>query len=791
MTSSAPGLRRDTQDRIRRALATVAVTICALSTLLAAAVPALAESTGWQRDAGGWTPGGSYFGTFTAAGGERAICALDGAKFGPGHPDADGETASVYSDPQPVTSLRPQRYDGSFAPRISGRVVHELGYVMATFADTGEVREAVAADLATIRLAGAELAWQAHEADRIAAGASARADVMIAEAREHAGPYRAGELTLDLTEGELAGIGARDAGGDWVPGYQWRASLRGPATWEDGSRNAAGTTQAGPLAQPLTVTGNGEVSVELSVTGLPGALHRMDPLDGDASSQRLFPAGRTQRVTAAAAAQAVVPFQPGISTTVADEVLAVGAELIDEVTVTGQGWAAVGADEGREADGVPVTFEGTLYGPYAQPRAEQPSVPEGQPAAGTTSLTVTAPGTYPSEAFVATEPGFYTWVWQMRREAQDTEVQPYLLGDVITPFFERPETTTVRHPGGATSQVDAADRLILPGDSVRDTVTVAGFPHDHPEFAGLDGSWTADTPVVTHRLYGPFEQRPHEESHPVDLDTAPVAAQVDSPAVNGEVSVLFEGEAAPSAPGHYVIVSSFDGDARVAPWRTSPYDESEMLQVARAPTVTTRAQETAGPGEPFVDVASISDPDGVIGAEDGWDWSVEFAAYAAGDVEPLELDAGGEVVAERAEVAAVCEADPIAVSTAPIEGAGQVESEPVDLETPGHVFWVERLVRENEERREVVGEGICGVPNETTVVTAPPATPPQPEQPAEPQPVAAPATATVPELAETGSMLGPATGWRLTAAAALLIALGLTVLSWRERLQQPDRPPRH
>ncbi|WP_159618996.1 hypothetical protein [Ruania rhizosphaerae] len=798
MTTS-PHPSHAASTRPRRTLAIVTFAICIIATFLGAGPAAVAETSGWERDAGGWTPGGSYFGNFIAADGDRAVCALDGAKFGPGHPDADGETASTYSDPYPVSSLRPQRYDGRLAPQVSGEVIHELGYVMAVFADTSDLREAVAADLATIRLAGAELDWQGFEADRIAAGASARADAMIAEARENAGPYRADDLSLDTDTGEVNGIGVRDADGDWLPGYAWQASLSGPATWEDGSTTLEGTTQARPGSRDLAVTGNGEVTVRLTVTGLPDALHRMDPLDGDASSQRLFPAGRRQSVESSVSATAIVGFHPGISTVVAQERVDLGDELVDEVTVTGEGWATVGeiggqaegqGEEQGAGEGVPVSFEGTLYGPYDRPQPEQLSVPADQPVAGTTSLTVTGPGTYPSEAFVASEPGFYTWVWAMRRESQSSEVRQYLSEDVTTPFFERPETATVPHPAMASSQVDPADQLILPGDSVRDTVVITGFPDDHPEFDGLDGSWSGDEPMVTHRLYGPFEQRPNEETHPVDLPNAQVAGQVRTPAVNGEVSVLFEGEAAPSSVGHYVIVTSFDGDARVDPWQTSPYDEAEMLQVAQVPTVTTQAQEVAAPGEPFGDVAQVSDPDGVIGADDGWEWSVEFAAYAAGDLAPLDLDSDGHVVAERPEVAAVCEAEPVAGSTVRIEGGGQVESEPVTVSTPGNVFWVERLVRERGDRREVVGEGVCGLPNESTAVSAP-AEPVEPEAPVEDRTSAEPApeqpTPPAPELAETGSMLGPQESWRLTAVAALLVLLGLMSLSWQERLHHGTR----
>ncbi|UFU08066.1 hypothetical protein [Ruania halotolerans] len=748
----------------RRAAAVVALgAVLALAAAhgLAIAPPATAESPGWQRNAGGSTPGGSYFGNFVNAAGDRGICALDGAKFGPGHPAGGSETATVYGEPYPIEEVRPQRYDGSSAERVRGRAIDHLGYVMSVFAATDDRRESVAADLATIRLTGAELSWQAYEADRIAPGASARADQMIAEAEENAGPYSAGRpdiaLDADGRSGTVETIGVRDGDGDWLAGYTWTATITGDATWSNDATTITGTTRAAPIERSVHATGPGEIRVRLTVHDLPDALHRMDPVDGGSLAQRIFPAGRTQEVTArGSASRMVYEFQPTARTEVDQRYVEAGDPLTDHVTAAGPGWASV------DGEGVPVTFVGTLYGPYSTPQDEQPTVPDGQPEVGTTSLTFTGPGTQTAEAFEAPTAGFYTWVWTMAQDQQPAEYQDYLAGDFAAPFFEQVETTSARHAPEATSEIAAADRLVLPGDPVVDTVTIEGFPDDHTQYDGDGSEWEADVAHVSHRMYGPFEQPPHADDHPVTLAEAPVAAELRSPAVNGEVAITYEGSNAPSDAGHYVIVTSFEGDSRVAPWQSSPYDTAEMFQVARTPSVVTQAQPEAILGTSIRDTAEVTDPDGVIGADDGWRWSVEFSAYFAGELAPLTVDQNGRPVAEVPEaIEAVCMGEAIGASQVPITDAGSVDSDPVTVDRAGNVFWVERLVREHEDLgREILATGVCGLPHETTAVAVVPEVP-APEMPGPER---------QPELAETGSTLSaPGSQWPSVLSGTLIV----------------------
>ena len=67
--------------------------------------PASADTTGWQRYQGTTTGGGSYFGNYINSQGDTAVCALQGAKYGPGHPSGGAQTTGTYSDPFEVSSL--------------------------------------------------------------------------------------------------------------------------------------------------------------------------------------------------------------------------------------------------------------------------------------------------------------------------------------------------------------------------------------------------------------------------------------------------------------------------------------------------------------------------------------------------------------------------------------------------------------------------------------------------------------------------------------------------------------
>ncbi|GAA2828356.1 hypothetical protein FB468_1029 [Leucobacter komagatae] len=119
-------------------------------------------------------------------------------------------------------------------------------------------------------------------------------------------------------------------------------------------------------------------------------------------------------------------FAPEISTQVADPfVLREDGVFEDTVAVdvaTGE-WPTRG--EPDEPEYLPLVADGTLYGPFEEPQAEQAEAPEGAPVAGESSLSIDrGPGEYRAELSISSPgSGYYYWVWRIREELQSPEVR--------------------------------------------------------------------------------------------------------------------------------------------------------------------------------------------------------------------------------------------------------------------------------------------------------------------------------------------------------------------------------
>ncbi len=239
---------------------------------------------------------------------------------------------------------------------------------------------------------------------------------------------------------------------------------------------------------------------------------------------------------------------------------------------------------------VPVTFVGTAYATGSRPPASPGPVPPDAVALGTTSLTVTGPGTYPASVPGAGAGEFVTWVWRMAVAEQPAGWQPYLRGDWQDSFGVPEETTSVRHRAAATSQVrvehDESGRPV----ALADDVVLAGFPADHPSFAGGAG-FTADRPTVTQSLwYFPEGVAVTDERRA----EATLLGQVDLPAADGSYASVGDGAfplpltaTGAGLPGTYVFTHRFDGDDRVEPFETSVTATSEQFRLAPRPLALT------------------------------------------------------------------------------------------------------------------------------------------------------------------------------------------------------------
>lgn len=449
----------------------------------------------------------------------------------------------------------------------------------------------------------------------------------------------------------------------------------------------------------------------------------------------------------------VSPFQP-VALSRADARLAVpGDEVTDTLTVFSDNGAWLRIDD----EPIPVVFTGTAYRvPGVLPPVEQVGVPSDAVPLGTALVTATGPGVYTSPAVVLPEPGFVTWVWEVRLDEQPAEYRDYLAGSWADNYGVPLETTSVRHPVSITSEV--REYNVHLGGRAFDTISVTGFPSDHGEFTG-DGYWDADLDEILHTVYGPFATDA-ELTDDLDLSASPVLAVVTTPARNGEHRIGYTDadRIQPTAPGFYVIVSEFAGDDRAQPFRSSPADVLERFFVPEPPApgvdvqVTTQAQPEAFVGEDFADIATVTGtniPDGAY---------LVFRAYGPFEAQPEPGEEGEPFFTS----------EPI-----PVTGPGDYASGPTRVEAPGLVFWVETLYTADGE---VLAAGWVGAPGETTVVTERPTLPPPPEEPEPHQP---------PGLAQTGGgdwilPVGLGAGGLLGLGGMLLF--GRRLAQFRERM---------
>ena len=390
----------------------------------------------------------------------------------------------------------------------------------------------------------------------------------------------------------------------------------------------------------------------------------------------------------------VTPFQPEAVSKADQRLVKPGDSVTDTITVssTNGRWLKQGGDY------IPVVFEGVAYQvPGTLPPVQGDSVPADALAVASVTVTATGPGTYTSPEVVLPNGGFVTWVWSVKKASQPEWVRPFLASDWADDYGINVETHSVRWPIKIVSEVKEYN-VHLKGGRAFDRIEMTGFPDNHGEFAG-DGYWQPDVDEVLHTVYGPFKTEA-ELTDDLDLEDAPVLTSITTPARNGTYHLGYTDEDAirPVKPGYYVIVSSFAGDDRVQPFASSAADIRERFFVPgdRQPvTVITQAQPEAKVGEPFEDLALVQGTDIPDGAH------LVFRAYGpqAADAEP------------------VCEVPFFTSEKIEVTQAGVYRSGTTTVTEPGHVYWVETLY---DADGEVIAEGKCGAPGETTVVTGQP-----------------------------------------------------------------------
>ncbi|MGO2139107.1 MAG: hypothetical protein ACTH30_01745 [Leucobacter sp.] len=213
-------------------------------------------------------------------------------------------------------------------------------------------------------------------------------------------------------------------------------------------------------------------------------------------------------------------FEPEISTQVADPfVLREGGVFEDTVAVgvaTGE-WPTRGEPDNPEY--LPLVADGTLYGPFAEPQAEQAEAPEGAPVAGESSLSIDrGPGAYRAELSISNPgSGYYYWVWRIREELQAPEVRG-------AGFFEPGAAFADRFGALEERQIVATD-LLLETQLVKNSLAYDDrWVEDAVRATAQGGEWVRDgageripvnVRITFYRTAGRPEQQP---TVPVDAE---------------------------------------------------------------------------------------------------------------------------------------------------------------------------------------------------------------------------------------------------------------------------------
>lgn len=461
-------------------------------------------------------------------------------------------------------------------------------------------------------------------------------------------------------------------------------------------------------------------------------------------------------------------FQPVVATT-AETYVQPGEKFTDTLTFGTQADGdGVNNDwfQARNGAYAPVTATGTVYGPFPDQPEESAEVPEDAPVAGEATVT-TSTEDGPTVEYTATsdttadEGGYYTWVWNIAYDAQDdgtkrTLPEGYTFQDK---FGQVVESHVVPSDITAVSQITEAE-IPLSGES-NDQITVDS-----------DGYWVKvdgkQIPVVFRgtAYYVPGDEAPKQQDMPdVDVpDYVPGSTQLTSsttgePAAEGDGSAEGDAPAEETGPGglpvgtvelgHVLqtvnekgtytpeegitIPASGEGyitwvweirasdqpeETRnmVRPWTDDfgvPAETQKILQ----PEVSTKAQAGVKPGEEYSDTAIVDGTLPTTGAE------VSFEAF---EVPMKQTEDGKWVVdapegAEPGDLSWVCTPENLVFSNV---GDGEKITKPGEYESPkvkadedgGKYLWVESLhsVPGEGAEPELIAQGECGLPNETT-----------------------------------------------------------------------------
>lgn len=400
--------------------------------------------------------------------------------------------------------------------------------------------------------------------------------------------YEGGQMKVEGFGGTLNGVGVRSASG-WVEGMRFTANLEGPAVFVDTqSTTYEGATAAEPATLTWKSTGAGQVKARIVFHGVPRqsiSLARAGDNYQDLVTIAARPSSESEtHEVITPAVDTLSTFQPQARTNVGKsrivDALQSGATISDTVEVfmpKGHTWPQV---NGRNAT---VVLHGEAYSMNMPLDKPLDSAPQEAKVLGNARINAEGPGTY-TAAISGAQPGFVTWVWRIDKNDPEHQVMTDAGGSVAdfirADWKDRwgilEETSSVRSRMRTDSALSV--RETQSGTYLVDDIYVHGLPEDHGTFGGI-GEFAADVQHIQQQLlFFPKGIEPNEEN----LAKATEVGRVRIPARSGfhasvganEFRVL-EGNPA----GTYVFVTSFEGDSRVAAYRSDIRDSHEWFIV--------------------------------------------------------------------------------------------------------------------------------------------------------------------------------------------------------------------
>jgi hypothetical protein len=437
---------------------------------------------------------------------------------------------------------------------------------------------------------------------------------------------------------------------------------------------------------PYTVT-TSEVAVE---PGFYTWVWEINYEDQPARTQLYLPDGYSfvDRFGQVAETQ-INPTQLRFTTELTTDQAAVSDQVDDVIDVyTIGGWLRDGGAR------VPVVLTGTAYYSATRPVVAD-TVPASAEAIGTYAVTTDTPGAITAENIdVGLREGFVTLVWCVDPAAQPAPLQG-LTAAWCDQYGLASETVEVSAP----IIVTAAQPLATPSGTVTDTAIVSGaVPASGMEitFEGFLQPEDATAPVceVGNRIYA---------------SSAPITVTEPGEYISEEFEVTMDH----LGTVYWVETARLPDGTVIHEGECGLPNETTLVQLV---AVTTQATEEVELGEQARDTALLVGmvPPGSV---------ITFNAYRQPEGTPTA--GGGQLDADGIIITPVCEAEnrvfdgtdqPVTAPVGNFPDGTTVDGPVTRFTEPGTYFWVETL---RDRDGEILHQGECGAPEETTFVSTP------------------------------------------------------------------------